>query len=78
MFHKIDSLEVESPTFLNVKFKDGVCRRYDMAPLIERYEVFRALTNPVLFSQAQVAAGGYGVIWNSEIDLCAEDIYEQI
>ena len=76
MFHRIDRMTVESPTFLNVTFRDGVFRRYDVEPLmIQHSEIFGALRNPILFSQAKIAAGGYGVVWNADIDLCAEDIY---
>ena len=76
MFHRIDKMTVESPTFLNVTFKDGAFCRYDVSPLMERHaDVFGSLRNPILFSQAKVAAGGYGVVWNADIDLCADDIY---
>lgn len=77
MFHRIDNLTVEKPTYLNVTFKDGSFRRYDVAPLmVQHSRIFGALRNPILFSQARVAAGGYGVVWNADIDLCAEDIYD--
>ena len=69
-------MTVEGPTFLNVTFKDGTFCRYDVAPLMaKRSDIFGALSNAILFSQARVAAGGYGVVWNADIDLCAEDIY---
>lgn len=77
MFNKIDTVSTEMPLFLNVVFRDGKKCRYDMAPLVSRYAYFKDLRNPILFSQATVAKGGYGVVWNSEIDLCADDIYEQ-
>ena len=77
MFHRIDRMTIEEPTFLNVTFKAGTFCRYDVAPLMERYsDIFGPLKNAVLFSQAKVAAGGYGVVWNADIDLCAEDIYD--
>ena len=77
MFNKIDTVATERPLFLNVVFRDGKSCRYDMAPLVEKYDYFRDLKNPVLFSQATVAKGGYGVVWNADIDICAEDLYEQ-
>ena len=77
MFHRIDKMTVERPTFLNVTFKDGTFCRYDVAPLMEKYnDIFGLLKDAVLFSQARVAAGGYGVVWNADIDLCADDIYD--
>ena len=79
MFHRIDRMTVEGPTFLNVTFMDGVFCRYDVATLIKRYsDIFGPLKNGVLFSQAKVAAGGYGVVWNADIDLCADDIYNAV
>lgn len=79
MFHRIDRMTVEEPTFLNVTFKDGSFRRYNVVPLmVQHSRIFGALKNPILFSQARVAAGGYGVVWNADVDLCAEDIYDSV
>ena len=30
---------------------------------------------PGLFNQVRIYAGGYGVVWNDEIDLSAEELY---
>ncbi len=34
-------------------------------------------TNPGLFEQVQVNAGGYGISWNDELELEAEEIWEE-
>jgi hypothetical protein len=43
---------------------------YDVAPLQNNLPVFETLsTTPGLFECVRVDAGGYGVVWNDELDL---------
>ena len=61
---------------LQAVFQNGELRIYDVAPLQERWPAFRSLTEiPGLFELVQIDAGGYGVVWNDEIDLAAEEIW---
>ena len=76
MFHRIKSV-VPLPDYkLLAHFLNGADKLYDLEPLMEQYEVFRNLkTVPGLFEQAKADIGGYGVVWNEEIDLDAEEIW---
>jgi len=37
--------------------------------------VFKELENEELFNKVRVDLGGYGIIWNEEIDLSSEEIW---
>ncbi len=47
-----------------------------MKPLIEKYGVFSKLKNKELFNKGKADIGGYGIIWNENIDLSSEEIWK--
>lgn len=75
MFHKAVDLKLLSGTALEVTFQDGRVKQYDMLTLFDKYPQLRALQDPVLF-QAGRLMGGYGIVWNDELDVDAETIYQ--
>lgn len=51
-------------------------KKYDLKPLIEKYKIFKQLKdNKTLLKCMKVDKGGYGISWNEEIDLAAEEIW---
>ena len=75
MFHKALSLTFRSGTELEVSFADGATKRYDIAVLYTKYPQFRALENRSLFLSGRLI-GSYGIVWNEDIDLEVETVYE--
>ena len=76
MFHKVKCVSPMEDFILLAHFVDGTEKEYDMKPLIEKYEAFRPLeTIPCLFNQVKADIGGYGVVWNEDIDLDSEEIW---
>ena len=75
MFHKAVQLEFKEGTSLEVAFEDGTVKEYDIAALFERHPQMRALENRALFCAGRLA-GPYGIIWNEELDLEIETVYE--
>ena len=62
---------------LEMTFQDGKIVRYDMSKMFLKYPQLRELeTNRQLFESGYIDAGGYGVIWNDELDFDALSIYE--
>ncbi len=62
---------------LKAEFYDGAVKIYDVKPLMDKIPVFKMLDYVHgLFEQVRVDVGGYGVIWNDEIDLSCDEIYE--
>lgn len=76
MFHKLISIFPLADHRLLGFFPAQETRLYDMNKLIESHDVFKPLDNEELFAKVHVDAGGYGVSWNDEIDLSANEIYE--
>lgn len=78
MFHKITSLATLPDFVLLVGFSDGEFRQFDLKPYIEKYTPFRSLAEiNGLYEQAKIDAGGFGIVWNDELDVSAEGVYER-
>lgn len=76
MFHKIKAVTPLPDFRLSVQFSEGVTKIYDVKPLFSKWEAFQALRDsPEIFFDAAVDIGGYGVIWNDEIDLSCNELY---
>ncbi len=76
MFHKAVKLELKEETVLELTFQDGKVKQYDMSALFPRYPQLVALKDRELFLSGQLM-GGYGIIWNEDLDIEAETIYEE-
>ena len=58
-------------------FTDGSDRLYDMKRLFDQYPVFKSFeTIPGLFQTARADVGGFGIVWNEDIDIDAEEVYQ--
>ncbi|MGN0383067.1 MAG: helix-turn-helix domain-containing protein [Eubacterium sp.] len=77
MTHKIISIKPMEKFTLLVGFQNGVEKTYDMRTLYPVFPQFKVFENDVnLFNQVQIDTGGYGISWNDNLDLSAEDIWE--
>lgn len=77
MFHKIKSVSPLPDHKLSVQFAEGVTKIYDVKQLFGRLPVFEVLKkDPDLFYGVYVDRGGYGIIWNDELDLACDELYE--
>ena len=77
MFHKVKAVNALPDHRLSVQFSEGVTKLYDVKPLFEKRIAFRALEcSPELFSRVRVDLGGYGVVWNADLDLSCDELYE--
>lgn len=75
MFYKMRTLTPLPGFNLEVSFETGEKRRYDVKTLFDRFPVFKRLMENDLFEKATLSPGGYGVIWNDDIDLAGDEIY---
>lgn len=76
MFHKIKSVTPLSDYILSVQFSEGVTKHYDLKPLFDKYPMFIPLKEHLdLYYSASVDVGGYGVIWNDEIDIACDELF---
>ena len=77
MMHRLKSVKILEDLILVAVFQNGVEKTYDVRalyPVFPQFEIFE--TDRELFQQVQVDAGGYGISWNDDLDLDAEDIWE--
>ena len=75
MFHKAVELKYKEGTTLEVSFQSGEIKQYDMAELFDKYPQLKALLDRNLFLSGKLA-GPYGIIWNDDLDIETETIYE--
>ena len=76
MFHKIKNVFPLSDYRLSVQFSEGVTKIYDVKPLLEKIPEFSALRDNAEFECVSVDVGGYGIIWNDELDLSCDELWE--
>lgn len=76
LFHKIKSVSPLSDMKLSVQFVNGTTKQYDVAALGKRLKPFRDLEDVRLFSMVEVDTGGYGIVWNDELDLSCDELWE--
>lgn len=77
MFHKIKNVSALQDFKLSVQFSEGVTKLYDVKPLFEKLPVFGYLKeNMKEFYQVSVDMGGYGIVWNDELDLSCDELWE--
>lgn len=76
MFHKVKSVVPLPDYVLSVQFAEGVTKQYDLKQLFGKYSMFAPLKEqPELYASATVDTGGYGVVWNDDIDIACDELY---
>lgn len=75
-FYKISEIESIGDLNLKIKFENGITKVYDLKPLFDKWEIFKELKNNDLFKNMKIDTGGYGIIWNDDIDLSCNELYE--
>lgn len=76
MFHKIKNVSALPEYKLSVQFSEGVTKIYDVKPLFDRLPAFRSLASNNDFGGVYVDVGGYGIIWNDELDLSCDELWD--
>ena len=76
MTHRIKEIKILDKFVVLAIFQDGTEKRYDISRLFADYPQFSQLKKEVgLFESVTVDVGGYGISWNDELDLAAEEIW---
>ena len=77
MFVRATKVRFLENVTLEMTFQDGKIIRYDMSNMFSKYPQLKALSEDrALFENGHLDPGGYGVIWNDELDFDANSIYE--
>ena len=73
-YERIKDIEALKDFLLRVRFCNGVIKIYDCKPFLEK-DVFKPLKNENFFNRVKIDSGGYGIIWNDEIDLAESELW---
>ena len=77
MFHKIKNVSALPEYKLSVQFSEGVTKIYDVKSLFDKMPVFAVLKDNVQeFFSVSVDVGGYGIVWNDDLDLSCDELWE--
>ncbi|MCQ2427847.1 MAG: DUF2442 domain-containing protein [Clostridia bacterium] len=77
MFHKIKDVSPLQDYKLSVQFAEGVTKIYDVSGCFEKWKPFNELKNDSqLFFEVSVDTGGYGIVWNDNLDLSCNELWE--
>ncbi len=77
MFHKIKSVAPLPDYKLSIQFSEGTTKIYDVKPLFKKIPVFNSLfENAEEFTGVTVDIGGYGIVWNDDLDLSCDELWE--
>lgn len=76
MFHKVKEVYPLPDMRLSVIFANGATKVYDVAPLLSRFDAFKMLQDSHVFGSVEVDVGGYGIVWNDDIDLSCDELWE--
>lgn len=76
MAHRIESVKPLENFVVSVIFQNGIEKEYDVKILFSEYPQFLEVEHVTgLFEKVEVDVGGYGICWNDELDLDAEEIW---
>ncbi|MBO5967916.1 MAG: DUF2442 domain-containing protein [Clostridia bacterium] len=76
MFHKIKNVFPLPDYRLSVQFSEGITKIYDVKVLFEKIPEFSKLRDNAEFDCVSVDVGGYGIVWNDELDLSCDELWE--
>lgn len=76
MFHKVKGVTALADFALSVQFADGTTKLYDIKPVMKAFPGFAALEDERLFRDVRVDTGGYGIVWNDDLDLSCDELWE--
>ncbi len=77
MYNRLTSISFEENLIIMAKFNDGKIVSYNIRQLYDQFPIFKELENdPLLFNNGIIAPGGCGIIFNDEIDIACEELYE--
>ena len=76
MFHKIKSVTPMPNFILSIQFSEGITKAYDIKPLFKKWDAFKIFEkNPDFFFEVKVDSGGYGIVWDDNLDLSCDELY---
>lgn len=75
MHHRAEKIEIREGTVLEVCFRNGKVKQYDVSLLFDECPPLTVLRNRELFKKGRLL-GTSGIIWNDELDIDVEIVYQ--
>ena len=72
---KIVSAQVIDDRTLLIEFSQSEFKKYDISQLLSK-QMFAPLQNPSFFKSFKIEAGGYGLVWNEDIDVSEYELWK--
>jgi Protein of unknown function (DUF2442) len=72
---KIISAQVIGDRTLLIEFSQCGVKKYDISKLLDN-PMFAKLQNPSFFKNFQIESGGYGLVWNEDIDISEYELWK--
>jgi Protein of unknown function (DUF2442) len=64
-----------SDRILLIEFNQSEVKKYDISILLDN-PMFAKLQNPSFFRNFQIDSGGYGLVWNEDIDISEYELWK--
>lgn len=75
--HRIKSVNPLPNYKLNIQFEEGETKIYDVSLLFDKWPAFkRFIEDPELFEAVKVDKAGYGIVWNDDLDISCNELYD--
>jgi hypothetical protein len=74
-YPQIHQVKAIDDTTLVIEFTNQEVKTYDICHLLDT-PMFSPLRQPAFFKNFQVEPGGYGIVWNEEIDLSEYELWK--
>ncbi|HRJ41204.1 MAG: DUF2442 domain-containing protein [Caldilineaceae bacterium] len=74
---RIEGVEMIAPLRLRIAWSTGESYDVDLSEPINRLQALAPLRDPSFFARVQVGEWGHSLVWNEEIDLGADRLYER-
>lgn len=72
---KIISAQVIDDRTLLIEFSQNQIKKYDISQLLSK-EMFAPLQNAGFFKNFKIEPGGYGLVWNEDIDISEYELWK--
>jgi hypothetical protein len=71
---KIIAAQAVGDRTLVIEFDNQEVKEYDISPLFSR-PMFAPLKNPGFFKSFSLEPGGYGIVWNEDVDISEYELW---
>jgi len=76
MYNSLVDVKFKENLIIIAEFQSGEIKEYDFKKLLKEYPIFSKLSDNNIFFNGYVSPNGSGLIFNEDLDISSEEIYE--